>query len=206
LIFQDGFESGNFAGWTSSTGSVAASQQAAMISNWGMEVTINSTSPVYLTDDSPEAETRYRARFYLNPNSITIGNGKSFVIFAGHNAAGTSVLQLVLGMSSSGASYQVGASLLTDGGSFTNTARFAITNATHYVEVDWRASTGPGANNGGLTLWIDGVQRVDLTGVDNDTQEIEVARLGAVSGIDNRTRGTFYLDAFVSHRLTHIGP
>ena len=100
----------------------------------------------------------------------------------------------------------MGAGLLTNGGSFTNTTRFAITNATHYVEVDWRASTGPGANNGGLTLWIDGVQRVDLTGVDNDTLRVESVRLGAVSGIGTTINGSHYLDAFESRRQTYIGP
>ena len=71
--------------------------------------------------------------------------------------------------------------------------------------MDWRAKTAS-ANNGGLTLWIDGTQQFDLTGVDNDTRRIDRVRLGAVSGIDSRTSGTFFLDAFESRRLTYIGP
>jgi hypothetical protein len=205
-IFADGFETGNFSRWTAGTGTLVVTGTAALTGTWGLQTVINNTSPSYVTDDTPGAEPRYRARFYLNPNSITIGSGKSYVIFAGYNAAGTSVLQIVLGMSSSGTSYQVGAGLLTNSGSFTNTTRFAITNATHYVEVDWRASTGPGANNGGLTLWIDGVQRVDLTGVDNDTLRVDSVRLGAVSGIGTTISGSHYLDGFESRRQTYIGP
>jgi hypothetical protein len=72
--------------------------------------------------------------------------------------------------------------------------------------VDWRTSTAAGANNGGLTLWIDGVQQANLTGVDNDTRRIERVRLGAVAGIDTGTRGTYYFDAFESRSLTYIGP
>jgi hypothetical protein len=55
-------------------------------------------------------------------------------------------------------------------------------------------------------FWIDGVQQADLTGVDNDTRRIDQSRLGAVSGVDNGTRGTYFFDAFESRRSTYIGP
>ena len=45
-------------------------------------------------------------------------------------------------------------------------------------------------------LWIDGVQKFDLTAVDNDTRRIDRVRLGAVTGMDSGTSGTFFLDAF----------
>ena len=63
-----------------------------------------------------------------------------------------------------------------------------------------------GANDGGLTLWIDGTQKANLTGADNDTRRIDRVRLGAASGIDTGTRGTYYFDAFESRRQTYIGP
>ena len=73
--------------------------------------------------------------------------------------------------------------------------------------VEPRAATATaGANDGGLTLWIDGVQQTDLTGMDNDTRRVDRARLGALSGIDTGTRGTYFFDAFESRRQTHIGP
>ena len=60
--------------------------------------------------------------------------------------------------------------------------------------------------NGGLTLWIDGVQQADLTGADNDTWRVDRARLGALSGIDAGTSGIYYFDAFESRRSSYIGP
>jgi hypothetical protein len=66
--------------------------------------------------------------------------------------------------------------------------------------------TAVGANNGGLTFWIDGVQQANLTGVDNDARRVDSNQLGVVSGIDTGTRGTYYFDAFESRRLTYIGP
>jgi len=62
-----------------------------------------------------------------------------------------------------------------------------IQDASNSIELDWRASTGVGANNGGLTLWINGSQQQDVTGVDNDTRRIDFVRLGALTGIDTGT-------------------
>ena len=56
------------------------------------------------------------------------------------------------------------------------------------------------------TLWIDGVQKVSQTTVDNDTRRIDRVKLGVVSGNDTGTRGTEYFDAFESRRQTYIGP
>jgi hypothetical protein len=105
-----------------------------------------------------------------------------------------------------GNNYQISAGLVNDSTSFANSASFNISDAPHSIELDWQASTATGANNGSLTLWIDGVQQTSVTGVDNDTRRIESVRLGAVSGIDTGTRGTEYFDAFESRRQTYIGP
>jgi hypothetical protein len=102
--------------------------------------------------------------------------------------------------------YQLRAGLLTDGSSWTNSGWFTITDATHAIEFDWRAASAAGANNGGLTLWIDGAQKADLVAVDNDTWRIDRVRLGAVNGVDTGTRGTYYFDAFESRRQNYIGP
>ena len=39
---------------------------------------------------------------------------------------------------------------------FVNTSYYTITDDENYIEVAWKAATSPGANNGELTLWIDG--------------------------------------------------
>jgi hypothetical protein len=46
----------------------------------------------------------------------------------------------------------------------------------------------------------------NLTGVDNDQQRVDWIALGAVSGIDSKTRGTYYFDGFESRRSNYIGP
>jgi hypothetical protein len=154
---------------------------------------------MFVTDDTPNAESRYRARFSFDPNSIVMATNDSHLIFTGRNAAGVTVLQVGFRRSGSGA-YQLRALILSDATSTTSTGWFTITDSLHSIEFVWWASAAAGANNGGLTLWIDGIQKAARSGIDNDTRRVDSVRLGAVSGIDTGTRGTYYFDRFESYR------
>jgi calcineurin-like phosphoesterase family protein len=207
LIFADGFESGNLSAWTSSTtdnGNLSVNAAAALVGSQGMQALINDNNAISVTDDSPSAEPRYRARFYFDPNSVPMASGDTHFVFKGFMGTSMEVLRVEFRQSSG--TYQIRAALLNDSSAWTNTNWFTISDTSHFIEFDWRAGTAAGANDGGLTLWIDGTQQVDLPGVDNDTRRIDRVRLGALTGIDTGTRGTTYFDAFESRRQTYIGP
>ena len=60
LIFADGFESGNLSAWTSNTidlGDLSVSTAAALIGSQGLQAVIDDANTIYVTDDSPNAET-----------------------------------------------------------------------------------------------------------------------------------------------------
>jgi serine protease len=208
LIFADGFDSGNLAAWSSSLidgGDLSASPNAALVGSQGLQAVIDDNNALVVIDESPALETRYRVRFYFDPNSIPMAIGDGHLIFLGSSGGGTvQHLQLELRFGATG--YEVRALLMNDAKTMIATSWLPLSDAPHALELDWRASTAAGANNGGLTFWIDGVQQADLTGVDNDTRRFDQARLGAVSGVDNGTRGTYFFDAFESRRSTYIGP
>jgi hypothetical protein len=207
MIFADGFESGNLAKWSSSVtdaGDLSVSTGAALVGNYGLRAVIDDNNPIYVSDASPNAETRYRARFYFDPNSIAMSSNDSHYIFYGYSGTSTVVLRMELRFSKG--SYQIRVALRNDSSSWTSSSWFTISDTAHILEIDWRASTASGANKGGLTLWIDTTQRANLSGVDNDTRRIDSIQLGAISGIDSGTRGTDYFDAFESHRQNYIGP
>ena len=207
LIFADGFETGNLSAWSANTtdgGDLSVTTAAALIGANGLQAVLDDNISIYVTDDSPSAEPSYRVRFYFDPNTITMANGNAHFLFYGYT--GTSIVVTRVEFRRSSGVYQLRAALRNDGSTFTNTSWFTISDAPHYVELDWRASTGPGANNGGLTLWIDGTQQANLTGIDNDTRRIDRVQLGAVAGVDSGTRGTYYFDAFESRRQSYIGP
>ena len=172
--------------------------------NQGLQALLDDNNALAVIDDSPTAETRYRVRFYFDPNSIPMSVGDAHLIFVGYS--GTTVQQLQLELRFQATGYEVRALVMNDAKTMLSTNWFPLSDAPHALELDWRAASAAGANNGGLTFWIDGTQQADLTGIDNDTRRVDQVRLGAVSGIDNGTRGIYYFDAFESRRLTYIGP
>jgi hypothetical protein len=169
-----------------------------------MQIAIDDNNDVFVQDDTPDGATRYRARFYFDPNSIPMSNGNEFYLLIGYLGTSTEVLRVE--MQRSGGNYQLRGRLRNDGSSWTSTNWFTISDDAHVIEVDWRAASGPGASDGGLTLWIDNAEQQDVTGVDNDTRQIDSVRVGAVDGVDSGTRGTVYFDAFESRTDSYIGP
>lgn len=207
LIFADGFESGDLSAWSSHTTDgedLSASSAAALAGNYGLQVVIDDNNAIYIRDDSPNAESRYHARFYFDPNSISMAHNDAHYLFYGH--AGTSTVVLRVEFRFFKGNYQLRAALRNNGNRWKSGSWFTITDSVHFIEIDWRAATASSANNGGLTLWVDSVQRANLTGVDNDTRRLDHIKLGAVSGIDTGTRGTYYFDGFESRQETYIGP
>jgi hypothetical protein len=201
VIFADGFESGDLSAWSSSKTDgqdLSVSDTAALTGSTGLQVLIDNNNSIYVTDDQPTSESRYHARFHFDPNSISMWNGNTHSIFDGLEGTTTVVLRLDFRRSSG--EYQLRARLLNDSSTWVNSDWFTITDTTHLIELDWQAATATGANNGSLTLWIDGIQLANLTGVNNDAQRIDRIRFGAVAGIDSGSRGTYYLDAFESWR------
>ncbi len=182
---------------------MSVSTAAAMAGTYGMQAAVNSTAPIYVTDDSPNSEPQYRARFYFNPNSVTMPNSNALTIFNGYQGTSTAAVRVQLRYQSG---YQIRAGLANNALSWTSSGWFTISNAPHYIEFYWAAATAAGANNGFLTLWIDGTQRANLTGIANDTLRIDRVQMGAVAGIPSGTLGTYYFDTFESRRQTYIGP
>jgi len=181
---------------------LSVSASAALVGSNGMQVLINDTTNMTVTDQSPNAEPHYRARFYFDPNSISMADGLDFYILTGYDTS--SAFQVQLGYSAG--NYRIRLRQTNDSAGTTSTAWVNITDAPHFIEIEWHAASAVGANNGSATLWIDGVQTGSLSGLDNDTRRIEYVRLGAVSGLNAGTLGTYYLDAFESRRQTYIGP
>lgn len=177
----------------------------ALRGSQGLQALIDDNNALVVIDDRPNAEPRYRVRFDFDPNSIPMAVGNAHVLLVGVGGNGNLVLvQLELRFQASG--YELRALLANDTKGSSSTGWIPISDVPHALELDWRAATASGANSGGLTFWIDGIQRADATGVDNDTRRIDQVRLGAVTGIDNGTRGMYFFDAFDSRRLTYIGP
>ena len=157
-----------------------------------------------MTDNTPNAEPRYRARFYFDPNSIVMADRDSHYLFYGYTGATTQVLRIEF-RNFKGA-YQLRAASRNDGNGWASGVWVNISDAPHSIELDWRAASIAGANDGSLDFWVDGTQIPSVIGIDNDTRRIDTIQIGAVAEIDAGTRGTYYFDAFESRRVSYIGP
>lgn len=207
LIFEDDFESGNLAAWSSSTtggGDLSVSAAAALVGTRGMQALLNDNTAIFVTDETPAAEPHYRARFYFDPNSIPMVAGDNHFILTAYSGTTKAVARIRFRFANN--VYQVRAEINNNSSVWTNTAWFTISDGPHALEIDWLSATSAGASDGGLTFWIDGNPAAALAGIPNGNYRIDRVQLGAVNGIDTGTRGTYYFDAFVSHRDTYIGP
>ena len=216
VIFSDDFEFGDLNAWsgtkTSTQNYLQVSGAAALSGNYGLQTTVEFKKYAFVYDNLPSQENRYRARFYFDPNDLIVGRSTShaFTIFAATdedfttNSQGASVLYIEL--HKQGSLYQIRAAAVSDDAVIRETEWRSLNNGANAIEIDWLAASAPGANDGGLTLWINDQQEAELTDLDNDLFRIEAAALGTVEGVDKDAAGDACFDAFESHRQTYIGP
>jgi hypothetical protein len=206
LIFKDNFETNDFSLWDYASlggGDLSISNASAQFGSYGMQALINDTAAIRVEDESPENESEYHARFYFNPNSVTIPNNNGFVLFSGGGDAGTAFRLM---FNYNGGTYKLQSKIQNDANSAVSGQEIVLSNAPHSIEVSFKKSTSVGANNGEFKLWIDGVLVDTVTSVDNDTRTIDYVSFGATSSIDTGTSGTIYFDEFISRRSSYIGP
>jgi hypothetical protein len=211
LIFKDGFESGSLGAWSVSAtdgGQLDVSPQAALAGTTaGAEGLIDDPNALWVQDDTPFDEGRYRARFYLDPSRFDPGEAaqrfrtRIFIAFdaAPQRRLATVILRRMAGQ------YALGGTTARDDGTRANGPFFPVTAGPHAVEIEWRRATAAAANDGTFQMWVDGLLVANLTGLDNDSGGIDYARLGAIS-IKPGASGTILWDEFESRRQTYIGP
>ena len=206
LIFKDGFNSCNASAWTGGTvnsARLAFKTTSGRNSTCGMAVSIVSSAAAYVVDPLPNAETHFRTRFYFNPYTVRMGTNITNTIYGAYNTFGQAAA--VVQIRYTGSSIQVRSGLLSDANTWSYTLWVTISRAWHSVELDWRASTTTVANNGGLTFWVDGVQKASLTGINNDQHKIDKAAIGAVTGLNSTMYGTYFFEDYESRRQSYIG-
>jgi hypothetical protein len=208
LIFKDGFEQGGLSAWSAAAGGpdLAISGAAGLAgTTTGVQATVDDTEGLFVQDDSPADEGRYRARFYLDTNGFDPGETQSHfrtrTLIAFTENPTRRVAAVVLRRI--GNVYAVMGRARRDDNTQANTGFFSITDGAHAVEIELLRATGPDANDGALELWIDGASMIRLTGLDNSLAEVDFARMGALS-VKTGATGTLYFDEFESRRQSYI--
>ena len=162
---------------------------------------------LYVQDNTPSAEDRYRVRFYFDPNGFDPGEAagiRRVRIFIGFSGASERLVTLVLRRL--GGEYAIMARVRRDDGTREDTGFFPIADEPHLVEFDWMRASSQGAYDGQFVLRLDDAVVSTLFGIDNDGSPIEFARLGVMAIKTPLAAGTVYFDQFESRRRRYIGP
>ena len=209
LIFRDGLETGTLAAWSSSAndGDLTVSAAAALHGTQGLAALVDDTAGLFVQDDRPDAESRYRARFWLDPNGFDPGTAQGHlrtrVAIAFQENPSRRVSTVVLRRAAG--QYALMARVRRDDGTLHDTAWVNVSDAPHAVEVSWRRAGAAGTDDGTFQMWVDGALVADVAGLDTDGRRVDFVRLGAMS-VKGGAAGTLYFDKFESRRRSYIAP
>jgi hypothetical protein len=211
LIFADDFESGDTSRWSAAMtdgGDLTVSGAAALGGTLsGLQGVVDDAAGIFVVDESPLNEDRYRARFYFDTNGFDPGEAqgrfRTRLLLVLEEAPVRRLAAVVLRRQLG--AYSLMGRARRDDNSQANTGFFAIVPGDHFVEIDWRRSSGPDASDGSFEMFIDGTSVSLLTGLDNSLSSVDLVRLGALS-VKAGASGTLFWDEFVSRRTTYIGP
>ena len=179
--------------------------QAAIEGSYGLQATINDQNELSVTDDHPQNERAYNARFYLAPNSVEIPADGYFDLLEGSGNAGA-VFALRLGEVND--SYALQLILVDDNEALSESDWIPINDGPHEIEMEWLAASTSEATDGRMKLWVDDTFKTDISDQDNDTKRVDSIQWGVLSASSADISGAIYLDDFVSTDLTdmYIGP
>jgi hypothetical protein len=206
VIFQDDFESGNVLAWHRCTNDPDLSVAPAAAlggTTKGLQAVVNDQSSLYVEDASPSAEVHYRARFYLDPDGFDPGEAQGHFrtrVFLMFDEAGTRRLSALVLKRQNG-NYSLMQRCRRDDNSQADTGFFPISDAPHWVIVEWRRAAGASSNDGVCALTIDGATVSTLSAVQNNVSTVGMVRLGAMN-VKAGAAGTLLLDEFISKRGT----
>lgn len=216
-IFSDGFESGDLHAWASAStkgGKMRVDGGAKRSGSLGLLFDAQGLPPpanrakLWVKDTSPASESRYRARFALDLNSLTVPTSPRVLrLMAGRTAGDPSKRPFELRLRFEGGIWKIYGVLRNDAGVGTQTASIVLPKpGWSLVEVDWRRATSPGASDGSLTLQVTSsdcnpaVCTASATAVDNDANPIDGIQLGFLGGLGLGSSGTAFIDDFESRR------
>ena len=198
-LFNINNETGDTSQYTSivdpDTDEFNVTEAAALKGTYGAAITVDDQDAVYGEKTFTQiTSTSYRLRHYIDPNELTMANADHFYVLVIRGGGGG---RGFIDLHYDGANYEIRLCLYDDAG-LQSTAYYDITDASHYVEALVNYATGAEAEDDSATLWIDGASQETLSNLDLfSIAKPDGLRIGACSGVDVGTSGTFYVDELV---------
>lgn len=185
----------SLAAWTGAVSTATTGEPTAGFSRYSGRCSMRSSAAAqFVTDNTPTAETTFKARFYFYTGGLA---GGPAVIYQAQNAGGTNIIQV----SYDGSLATPQLTFSVNGAATTQTANVAA-NRYYSIEVRWAAAGTFTAlvKGGGLPA----VTTVNISGFTGGV--IDTARLGWISGgsLPGGTTTPFF-DEYDSRRTSDIG-
>lgn len=167
---------------------------AAQEGDWGGAVTLSgSGSEVWGVDNLPNGETTIVHEIMLDINSLTMTNTNIFN-FLELASPGTNSIAVVILILKDASGHKINAIVRNDAGTTAGATTFVLPDQPVILRNELTISSGPGNDDGTWKIFLDGVEKQSITGIDNDTQNVTSIKIGAITGVDAGTSGTFYID------------
>lgn len=166
---------------------------AAQSGDWGVAFTVVTPDTAFGIIKDPNNLTEFSIQFEINTDDLTMSSGDSFRIFRA-SGSGASPTNFILELDDNAGARRIKATLNDDAPSSTSTAFHVLPSGKSTILIEWKASTGPGNDNGELRLSIDADLKETISSVDNDSYDVDLFEIGELTGVDAGTRGDFYID------------
>ena len=211
-IFSDGFESGNLSAWSGKVGArisdpsfgtealckLCVRMKGALAGSYSLKVRIPDKKPHFLKDSSPIWVKTYTGSFIIKVGkTLQMDHLNKFTVFQGRQGK---KVPFLLQVRKKGTIFQIRALVRKDGGGYLKTSWALLPKAATKVTVGWGASSGAGANNGFVVVFLNDIMAGTVYYVDNDQHVVNYIRLGVTAPIKAlyNISGAFKLDDFIS--------
>lgn len=187
--FEEG-DTSDFDAESDADGDLNAATDAAREGTYGIEITFDDSNAAYGDLNPSSASTTGVLSFEFNPNSVSMGTNE-YIHIARADSGGAAKWRLRLFYD--GSDYQLYMVHSLDSGT-TTSSKYTITDGWQHVMMLFVRSSGAGANDGWARLYVDGVEVVSLTGMDNDTVSWDGSSFGMIDTDVSSPSGSYYMD------------
>lgn len=193
---------------------------AALEGDFGLEVIFDgadNNDDAYVGTDTPEAETSYRFSFLIDPSNISMA-AKKYVLIGNiikTDPPQKNFLFVFLRRSGNGQFYEIQTNVRGDNGAFQpyqvpvkicgnpGTTIPCSSAVPVKFEIQWKAATAPGANDGEMLVLKNGQVKKTFANLDNDTHTVDAAQFGTIFTAGQQRggiSGSYAFDSFQSFR------
>src|SRR4030067_1482924 len=163
VIVNIDHETGDLTQYTSTVadgGDLSVAAGAALAgTGYGLSALIDDTTSFYgVKSGLNNTSGQFRARFYLNRNTLTAAAANIFNIFRTFNTSSQQLSIAYLRVTTI-PTYRIKVSIFLDSGSYVDSAYYNITDAPHYIEIHLIRASSAVASDGSLQFWIDVVSK-----------------------------------------------